>query len=89
MSATGRGHASNCATRWVDDDHRPFPCDCAVGREQKCQAWGESGVESQELCPACGHYALFHVLDQPCEACEDIQGQRIADAVRATAREQT
>lgn len=34
-----------------------------------CQAWGQSGVESQEVCPACGHYALMHLLDG-CSACQ-------------------
>ena len=59
-----------------------------TGREATCQEWGESGVESQEVCPACGHYGLFHGLT-PCNACSDEQGQRIADAVRAEAGRQT
>jgi hypothetical protein len=53
------------------------------GRTDECQEWGDSGVESQEVCPACGHYALFHSFLHPCNACTDEQGQRIADAVRA------
>lgn len=75
---------------WFDGMAAVFLCavHALLGWETTCRGWGESGVESQEVCPACGHYGLFHGLT-PCNACSDEQGQRIADAVQAEGRETT
>lgn len=35
-----------------------------------CQEWGDSGVEPQQICPVCGHYALSHIFDG-CTRCKD------------------
>lgn len=48
-----RGHGQGHACEWDADP---------------CGEWSLSGVEPQEVCPACGHYAAVHACGQ-CSRC--------------------